>query len=200
MMLNKAGWPLARVVFMNIAHGSDEVPVRGWIPEKQYEGILASVPIVCVDVVVFEVRSGRLGLIFRDTYDNKQGWCLIGGAVLRDEPIESAIRRQIFETLGGDVRIVDSSIRFLGVVEYFTMKRPGEFYDPRKHAVAMNYSVEIEGNPVPDGAEALNFEWFDLGHLPFDHFGFDQGRVLQKFGLVLDADLAPRLKENAGSE
>jgi ADP-ribose pyrophosphatase YjhB (NUDIX family) len=159
-----------------------------WIPKEEYAHIQESVPIVCVDLVLLSANTPpRIGLVHRDTYDGRQGWCLVGGAVLRDEPLTTAAKRHIQATLGDGMSLQPSTLQFHEVVEYFTKPELGEFYDPRKHAVAVTYSARVDGQPAPRG-EALSFQWFYRDRLPEIEFGFGHGRVvdriLQHLGLA----------------
>ncbi|MDQ1748430.1 MAG: hypothetical protein QOD07_2693 [Frankiaceae bacterium] len=151
-----------------------------WIPAEEYEQILARVPIVCVDVLLVSAEQpDNVGLIYRDTYDGGHGWCLVGGALLRDEPFIEGVRRHVQATLGSDVRLEESSIRFHAVFEYFTKPGPGRLYDPRKNAVALTYSATAAGVVEPQD-EALDFSWFGVGDLDSVAFGFGQGRVVEE--------------------
>jgi ADP-ribose pyrophosphatase YjhB (NUDIX family) len=151
-----------------------------WIPAEEYEKILALVPIVCVDVMlVSSEQPDNVGLIYRDTYDGGRGWCLVGGALLRDEPFVEGVRRHVEATLGSDVQLEESSIRFHAVFEYFTEPRPGQLYDPRKNAVALTYSARAAGIVKPQ-EEALDFRWFGMGDLDSVAFGFGQERVVEE--------------------
>jgi hypothetical protein len=47
------------------------------------------------------------------------------------------------------------------VVEYFTEPSAGDFFDPRKHAVALTYTATCDGVSHPRG-EALGFRWFEM--------------------------------------
>jgi ADP-ribose pyrophosphatase YjhB (NUDIX family) len=161
-----------------------------WIPEEEYELIRARVPILCVDVLLSPDDDPRqVALIRRATYDGRDGWCLIGGAVLRNEHLVEAVERHVRSTLGNGVRVDRSTLELGTVIEYFTERRAGEFYDPRKHAVALTYSASCEciGEPEVLG-EAIEFGWFKLDQLAEVNFGFGQGdavaRVLQKLGRI----------------
>lgn len=159
-----------------------------WIPKAEYERIQARVPILCVDVLLLSINTPPLiGLIWRDTYDGKRGWCLIGGAVLRDEPLAAAAKRHVQAALGSGIIFQPSSLQLHQVIEYFTNPNLGEFHDPRKHAVALTYSARADGLPSAQG-EALAFQWFRLDQLRGIQFGFGHGRVvdrvLQHLGLV----------------
>jgi len=160
-----------------------------WIPEKEYQLIQASVPIVCVDVLLSPHDNPRqIGLIERTTYNGGSGWCLVGGAVLRNESLLDAVDRHVLATLGSNIRAVRSTIRLGAVIEYFSEPGLGDFYDPRKHAVALTYTAasELSGNPEVAAGEAMDFQWFSIDDLPGINFGFGQEeavvRVLKKEG------------------
>jgi ADP-ribose pyrophosphatase YjhB (NUDIX family) len=152
-----------------------------WIPEDEYRAITSRVPILCVDVMpVTQVPSPAIGLILRETYAGGRGWCLVGGAVLHNEPLSEAIHRHVSSTLGGEASVRSSTLQFVDIVEYFSKPDIGEFYDPRKHAVALTYCAELEGPVVPEG-EAMEFRWFPIGQLPDGElFGFGQDRVVER--------------------
>src|SRR6266480_4272533 len=99
-----------------------------WIPEREYEFIRANVPIACVDFIPLSFGSlPMVGLIRRETYDGCQGWCLVGGAVLRDEPLWAAVERHLHATLGDEAHIEMGTLHLLEVAEYFTKPGLGEF-------------------------------------------------------------------------
>jgi len=158
-----------------------------WIPEDEYALITSRVPIACVDLLLLSCDEGpRIGLILRETPGGSRGWCLVGGAVLINESIESAIRRHLKVTLGKAVALRADTLRFSAVIEYFSQLRMGEFHDPRKHAIALTYSAACVGTPRPAG-EALDFSWFALDQLPAgDEFGFGQDRVVNRVLRELD--------------
>src|SRR5687767_4143714 len=109
-----------------------------WIPEKKYRQILERVPILCVDVLlvasdqqVHDDSPGkrRVVLINRSTPEGN-GWCLVGGAVLRDEPLETAVLRHVRATLGTDCTVLDGSLRLGLIAQYFTRPGVGLLVDP----------------------------------------------------------------------
>lgn len=148
-----------------------------WIPQEEYERIQARVPILCVDLLPLQPSTGAVGLIRRETYGGNEGWCLIGGAVKRNEDLLAAIARHVDSTLGGDVEHELSSDEPLVVAQYFTEARAGRLHDPRKHAVALSYTGTLHGDPQPQG-EAIEFRWFGPDELDTVHFGFGQGDVV----------------------
>jgi ADP-ribose pyrophosphatase YjhB (NUDIX family) len=164
-----------------------------WIPEDEYTAITKRVPILCVDVLPLRTKPHpAIGLIFRETYNGGRGWCLVGGAVLHNEPLPDALRRHVSTTLGQRASIEVSTLELADVIEYFTEPNIGDFYDPRKHAVALTYIAEVKGSVVPMG-EALKFQWFAIEEPPEPNsFGFGQERVVQRLLRYL-RDRAPGL-------
>ena len=155
---------------------------NGWIPGELYKSIEASVPIVCVDVLLSPCDAPQqIGLIQRATYDDGVGWCLIGGRVLRDEPLANAVDRHVMATLGDSIRVVRSSMRLGAVIEYFSKPGLGDFHDPRKHAVALTYAAacDLIGESDIKG-EAIDFRWFSIDELPDIDFGFGQGEAVAR--------------------
>ncbi len=154
-----------------------------WIPDAEYEFIESRVPIACVDVLLVSSGSRRkVGLILRDTYDGERGWCLVGGAVLRNEEVTSAALRHLKATLGAGVSSKIRALEFLGVFEYFTERRRGELYDPRKHAISITYSSRVsEAIEVAVTGEAYDFAWFGQDDVVRNRCGFGQEAVIGKY-------------------
>lgn len=149
-----------------------------WIPEAEYRAILARVPILCVDLLPRQAGAGLFGLVRRDTDGPSPGWCLVGGAVLRDEPLADAVHRHLGATLP-DISISPGSLAFGGIVEYFTKPGIGQFVDSRKHAVSVTYVAECTGGTRVAG-EAREFRWFRRQALDELSFGFGQDRIVRR--------------------
>lgn len=156
-----------------------------WLPAEVWAQIQQTVPIVCVDVLAIQMdRKTRAlshaGLIWRNVMDGKQGWCLIGGRLLRDESLSEAITRQVRETLGAaaDFQLSEDP-QPVYVGQYFTSQKPIGGTDPRQHAIGLTFAIEISGEIRPQG-EALDFRWFQPGKLPAAHeFGFGQDGIVE---------------------
>jgi len=161
------------------------------LPEEDWNLVRSSVPILCVDVLLSPSEDPRqVALIRRATYEGaSDGWCLVGGRVLRNEHLPAAVERHVEATLGPAVRVDRSTLELGAVIEYFTERDMGDFYDPRKHAVALTYSASCECTGEPEAlGEALEFGWFKIDQLSEVNFGFGQGeavaRVLSKLGRI----------------
>lgn len=158
----------------------DVIGARGaWLSSEQYSNVRAAVPIACVDVLLSpRGQPGTVGLIRRDD-SGVRGWCLVGGRMLRDEPLAAAVERHVTATLGDNVRIDPSTLVLRTVEQYFTQPRPGDLFDPMKHAVSMTHTAVCDGEPRPAG-EALEFAWFKIADLGGVEFGCGHGDVIAR--------------------
>lgn len=122
-------------------------------------------PMVTVDAVVLAVSSGRLDvlLIKRKHEPFKGRWALPGGFIEMEEPLETAVRRELFEETG----LSRVPLEELGV-----FGDPGR--DPRGRTISVAYVAVLDG-PVPQpraGDDAGRAQWFPVANLPelaFDH-------------------------------
>ena len=115
-----------------------------WIPADDWRTIVASVPIVSVDLVIR--RDGGVVLGRRTNEPAKGHWFIPGGRVLKGESRRESVHRVAAEELGIEVEIVES----LGAFEhlYDTSDVPGV---DSKHYLANGYVVDVvDGKPEPD--------------------------------------------------
>jgi ADP-ribose pyrophosphatase YjhB (NUDIX family) len=164
-----------------------------WLAQEQYDFIVARVPILCVDLIAFadDGESRQVGLINRAVPEGGTGWCLVGGRVLRDEPLENAVRRHLRATLGSGIEVDPATLRPAGVIEYFSQTGIGEFCDPRKHAVSVTYAGRCTGQAqVQQDGEATDFRWYSPEQLPDLRFGCGQDKIIGRFLSQRSAALA----------
>lgn len=154
-----------------------------WIDEEKYRELLRHVPMPTVDLLpcIRDGAGGSIGLIRRDDAEGGTAWNLIGGGVRRGETIADAAERHVAETLGpGFIWKRPDFATPDAIGEYMPECRPGEPYDPRKHAIAATYVVVAESAQAEPGGEALEFRWFPLaGELP-SPIGFGQEVVIRR--------------------
>lgn len=158
---------------------------RSWLSPADWKLIQMSIPVVCVDVlpVRFSPNSRNdlrsVGLIFRKTPQGRK-WCLIGGRLLYGESLSEAIRRQVREALGREVKVyIRPDQQPLFIAQYSPRGRAPFALDPRQHSIALTYALEMKGTPTP-GGEAILFKWFEIANIPRSkQFGFGQDAVLR---------------------
>jgi ADP-ribose pyrophosphatase YjhB (NUDIX family) len=150
-------------------------------------GNLPSCPIVCIDILPIQRspsdKINRIGLIKRHPPHEGDKWCTVGGRLLFGESLQDGIWRQLRDTLGSDIQIARGlDIQPLYVAQYSPSLEAAEGFDavdPRKHAVALTYLLEIEGVIAPQN-EALDFKWCTLSEFRTnEHIGLGQERVIE---------------------
>ena len=127
-----------------------------WISADDWETIVASVPIVSVDLVVS--HDGGVVVGRRTNEPAKGHWFVPGGRVYKGETRRESVHRIGREELGVDVEIVES----LGAFEhrYETADVP---VADSKHYLANGYAVDIvDGTFEPDDQH----ETFRVFHEP----------------------------------
>ncbi|MCL4339971.1 MAG: DUF4916 domain-containing protein [Nitrososphaerota archaeon] len=163
-----------------------DIDMKGWIDEELWKRIQKILPIVTIDILPLKKDDGndlaRVGLILRETADEGEKWCLIGGRLLYGEKLWEGVKRQIRITLGDGISIstTNEQKQPLYVAQYFSYKDDEFLRDPRQHTVGLTYALFLEGEVKPRD-EALDFKWFSVNNLPkHDQFGFNHDILLRK--------------------
>lgn len=123
----------------------------------------ASLRHVTVDAIV--VSDNKILLVKRASHlTNPNKYALPGGFLDRDETTEDAVRREIKEETGYDVK----SVKLFRTND--TPNRKGE----DRQNVDFVFIVEVGGKTSKSDNEIQKIAWFDLGKLPKpDDFAFD---------------------------
>lgn len=117
---------------------------RGWIEEPLYSKILASIPIVTVDLLV--VHKGRLLLMKRNNEPAKDEWFTPGGRILFGEDIEETVRRIIEDETG----LKPSKIERKDVMAHIW---------PNHHNVTIFHRVDVTNDDIRMNEEHRAFKW-----------------------------------------
>jgi len=122
-------------------------------------------PILAVDGIV---SDGEKILLVRRAIPPFLGyWTLPGGHVEYGETVEEAIKREMREELGIEVKIK----RLIGV--YSDPKR-----DPRYHSVAVNFLLEPVSKDIRLNFEGSEFKFFSVKELP-EKIGYDHRKMIE---------------------
>ncbi|RLF60873.1 MAG: ADP-ribose pyrophosphatase [Thermoplasmata archaeon] len=133
-------------------------------------------PKLTVDGIIREDK--KVLLIKRKKEPFRNMWALPGGFVEYGERVEDAVKREVKEETGLDVKIK----RLFGV--YSDPDR-----DPRGHTVSIVFVLEIVGGDLRGGDDASDARFFPLNSLP--DLAFDHRKILDDF--VRDEDDMPKL-------
>jgi colanic acid biosynthesis protein WcaH len=125
-----------------------------WIPDGEWQTIVANVPIVSVDLVI---RRGGGVLLGRRTNEPAKGdWFVPGGRVLKWETRREAVHRVAEEELGIEVEIVES----LGAFEHRYESSDTEGVDS-KHYLANGYVVDVSSGELDSDDQHDEFRVFE---------------------------------------
>lgn len=124
-------------------------------------------PYLAVDGVVF--HKDKVLLIKRSIEPFEGYWVLPGGHVEYGQKVEKALRREMKEELGIEVKIR----KLIGV--YSDPQR-----DPRYHMVSLAYLCQKVEGPIRLGREASRYKYFPLDKLP-SKIGFDHRKIIDDF-------------------
>ncbi|NTU69075.1 MAG: NUDIX hydrolase [Chlorobiaceae bacterium] len=124
-----------------------------------------------VAAVVYPATGQRDTVLLtrRDVAPFKGCWCLPGGHIDAFEPVETAVRREVFEETGLDFE----PSGFLGWFDEI-------FPEHRFHAVVLAFSGPGSGTPAGQPGEVADIAWFPLDEAIAMPLAFNHNLVLQR--------------------
>jgi colanic acid biosynthesis protein WcaH len=131
------------------------------IPAEQYKQIIEVLPILCVDVVITNLRGEYL-LIKRANEPRKGQWWVIGGRLLKGESLEEAVVRKVREETSLSVEAVHP----IGYYEAVSQENPFGLA-PRLHAVSVVFSTVVDDRQ-PIRLDDQSVDWKYSKELPAD--------------------------------
>jgi len=156
----------------------------GYVSDELYSQVTATFPIICVDVIPFDAKTNRIGIITRATGKEAGNLALIGGRIQKNESIQEAINRHLVNDLQVNEFTFysgNTATRPFYVQQYFhrdTAENGSDGYDPSKHSIGLNYIINIDETPIAK-AEAANFLWINESEVP-EQGAFNQGTVMRE--------------------
>ncbi len=131
---------------------------EGYIEGETFKSVIANTPLVSVDLIVRDREKVLLG---RRINKPAHGyWFTLGGRILKDEMINSAIRRIAKVELGIELT---STPKFIGVFEH--LYDDSIFDHVTTHYVNLGYEVELTALETLPKEQHDDYRWFDLEEL-----------------------------------
>ncbi len=145
--------------------------------------------VTCVDGIAVRKKVGKIELmtIVRNTGPFKGKLCSVGGRILLEESVESAMRRHFKTDIGSNIELLTQWDRPVLFHQFMRPKSDGTVLpdfgvEPQKrHAVSMIYLVKLSdthmefGQTSLGGQEASGVRWFSKDDMPPDReFGYGQ--------------------------
>lgn len=128
-------------------------------------------PVLAVDGIF--LRAGKFLMAKRAIEPFKDYWVFPAGKVKYGETVEKALKREMKEELGINIRIK----KLVGI--YSDPKR-----DPRYHAISLSFLCEPVRGKIKLNNEASLFRYFSFDRLP-QKIGFDHRKIIQDLEKLL---------------
>ncbi|HYF96885.1 MAG TPA: DUF4916 domain-containing protein [Patescibacteria group bacterium] len=161
------------------------ISLNVYLSDKDYKKVTASVPIICVDIVLFNKEENKLGFIRRGTKH-----ALIGGRIGLGESIDEAIKRHLANDVGiSEFKYYKCYPQKPVLIHEYDKAKSSENekkrgFDPTKHSIGLTYILATNQDPVPAN-EATDFKWAEKHELERIDFDFGQKSVVgELFNLV----------------
>jgi len=154
----------------------------GYLSGDLFKAIVDNTPLVSVDLIV--KHKGKVLLGKRVNKPAQGYWFTLGGRVLKNENIQSAIRRTGKLELG---IIIANDPKFIGVFEH--LYDDSIFDTASTHYINLAYEIEVSGLKDLPKDQHNAYHWFDLEELiqskevhPYvkDYFTTQKGTIPQQ--------------------
>lgn len=137
-----------------------------WLSDDVFRSVVASAPLVSIDLVV-QNSHGQVLLGNRVNRPAQGYWFVPGGRILKGERLDAAFRRLTLSELG--LQFERSQSRFLGVYEH--MYQDSVFgcspKEPTTHYVVLAYHVRVpeETTLAPPADQHARYDWWSLAEM-----------------------------------
>ena len=118
----------------------------GWIEEPLYTKIKQLIPLPCVDLLV--THNGRLLLMNRKNTPAKGLWFTPGGRIIKNESIENAVKRVLYEETG----LTPNSITQCGAMSHIW---------PEIQTITVFHRIEVESDHIQLNDEHSDIKWIE---------------------------------------
>lgn len=136
------------------------------LPDKVYNQVLRSMPVLAVDGVL--LKDEKVLLIKRKSDPFSGSWVLPGGMLKYGETLEEGVVREFEE----ETKVM---VRIKSIINVYSHPHR----DPRGHIVAIAYICDSVAGDIEERVEDNpNLELFDLNKLP-NNMGFDHKKIIE---------------------
>ena len=146
------------------------------IDKDLYKIILESIPILTVDIVIFNKDKDKVLLFKRNNNPIKGVYYTPGGRINKNESLNNAVIRKGKEELGLNLNSFD--LKFCGIIEEFF--DISSYDNISSHNINMVYEYILEDlNKINLDNQHEDFDWFNINSLDLHFY------VKQKIKLCL---------------
>jgi colanic acid biosynthesis protein WcaH len=127
-------------------------PVTHNIPTPLFKEIRATVPLICVDLVI---TSGKEFFVVKRLNDPEKGkWFFPGGRIYKNEKLLDGAKRKLKEETG----MTSSKLKYLGVYEYFS--KDGCYPGINTHTVDFVFHAPVTKKTIRLDSQSSEGQWF----------------------------------------
>ncbi len=130
-----------------------------YLPDNIYKTCLKSLPIVCVDVVIFDITKEKVLLFKRENNPLKNIYYTLGGRVLKNESLINTAIRKLKDEAG--IIINRSDLNFGGYMEEFYENSVYSGVDTHNINIFYSYIVS-EDIKVQLDSQHSDCKWVDI--------------------------------------
>tara|TARA_E500000178_G_C17017483_1_gene753755 strand:+ start:1122 stop:1574 length:453 start_codon:yes stop_codon:yes gene_type:complete len=140
-----------------------------FIDEKLYAKIIHSIPVVTVDLVIFNLEKNKVLLFKRNNEPLKDNYYTPGGRVNKNETLNNAIIRKSKEELGIDIEI--NNLQYCGMMEEFFETTKFEKVSNGTHHINILYKFTLNNiDNIKLDNQHNEFKWFDIKDTNLHHY------------------------------
>ncbi len=132
-------------------------------------------------------RAGRILLVKRKNEPNRGRWALPGGLVELGETVENAVKREVREEVGLDIRLIG----LLDVADDIHYDSRGR---AKYHYILIDFLARPIGGKVRLNSESSTFKWFNPDHIQRVNTSDNTRKVVRRYlsGMTYSRKMRPR--------
>ena len=140
-----------------------------FLEKDLYVKILDSIPVVTVDIAIFDNKKSKILLFKRQNNPLKNIYYTPGGRVNKNEHLNDAILRKSKEELGLDLKLKD--LRYCGAIEEFFNNSNFEEVKNGTHHINFVYEFIMSNNiNINLDEQHESYKWFDINDDKLHHY------------------------------
>ncbi len=132
------------------------------INQNLYKDIVKSMPIICIDLAILDIKKNGYLLVKRDQEPLMGEWWVPGGRLFQGESLVEAAKRKLEEEIGIDSSNKEFSI--IGIYEDVFDK--SSFENHLYHTISVVFNVEVEIEKEHIKLDNTSREWKVFTKLP----------------------------------
>lgn len=136
------------------------------IPSNIYQEIMNNVPIVTVDLIIFDKTKTKTLLFKRNNKPAKDIYYTLGGRLLKNEALDIAIKRKTKDEINLDLSSMD--YHFGGTIQEFF--EDSIYENISTHNINFFFYCILDNVDIKLDNQHENYKWFDINDVTIYHY------------------------------